>query len=142
LPWRIASGSWQPCCGGAPNVSAGKRVWRTPIPASAFWLYASKPLGGEDRQIRPLIPNPEKRDNGNEESFDKVIDVRGLYCPEPVFRTKIEIEKLGIGSKLKIIADDPESEEDITRWADKTGHNLLSVQKKDNELEFVIKKTK
>ncbi|MDP9306317.1 MAG: sulfurtransferase TusA family protein, partial [Thermoproteota archaeon] len=47
-------------------------------------------------------------DNGNEESFDKVIDVRGLYCPEPVFRTKIEIEKLGIGSKLKIIADDPE----------------------------------
>ena len=81
-------------------------------------------------------------DNGNEESFDKVIDVRGLYCPEPVFRTKIEIEKLGIGSKLKIIADDTESEEDITRWADKTGHNLLSVQKKDNELEFVIKKTK
>lgn len=81
-------------------------------------------------------------DNGNEESFDKVIDVRGLYCPEPVFRTKIEIEKLGIGSKLKIISDDPESEEDITRWAEKTGHNLLSVQKKDNELEFVIKKTK
>ena len=81
-------------------------------------------------------------DNGNEESFDKVIDVRGLYCPEPVFRTIIEIEKLGIGSKLKIIADDPESEEDITRWAEKTGHNLLSVQKKDNELEFVIKKTK
>ena len=81
-------------------------------------------------------------DNGNEESFEKVIDVRGLYCPEPVFRTKIEIEKLGIGSKLKIIADDPEAEEDITRWAEKTGHNLLSVQKKDNELEFVIKKTK
>ena len=23
--------------------------------SSAFWLYASKPLGGEDRQIRPLI---------------------------------------------------------------------------------------
>jgi tRNA 2-thiouridine synthesizing protein A len=81
-------------------------------------------------------------DNGNEESFDKVIDVRGLYCPEPVFRTKIEIEKLGIGSKLKIIADDPESEEDITSWAEKTGHNLLSVQKKDNELVFIIKKTK
>jgi hypothetical protein len=23
--------------------------------SSAFWLYASKPVGGEDRQIRPLI---------------------------------------------------------------------------------------
>jgi TusA-related sulfurtransferase len=81
-------------------------------------------------------------ENGAKESFAKVIDVRGLYCPEPVFRTKIEIEKLGIGDKLKIIADDPESEEDITKWADKTGHNLLSIEKKDNELEFVIKKTK
>ena len=81
-------------------------------------------------------------ENGARESFAKVIDVRGLYCQETVFRTKIEIEKLGIGDKLKIIADDPESEEDITRWADKTGHNLLSIEKKDNELEFVIKKTK
>jgi len=81
-------------------------------------------------------------DNENKNLVNKVIDVRGLYCPEPVFRTKIEIEKLGIGDKIKIIADDPESEEDITRWAEKTGHNLLSVQKKDNELEFVIKKTK
>jgi tRNA 2-thiouridine synthesizing protein A len=81
-------------------------------------------------------------DNGDDKSFDKIIDVRGLYCPEPVFRTKIEIEKLGIGDKLKIIADDPESEEDITKWAEKTGHDLLSLEKKDNELEFVIKKTK
>ena len=81
-------------------------------------------------------------ENGVNESFDKVIDVRGLYCPEPVFRTKIEIEKLGIGDKLKIIADDPESEEDISRWVKRTGHDLLSIQKKDNELEFVIKKTK
>jgi hypothetical protein len=23
--------------------------------SSVFWLYASKPVGGEDRQIRPLI---------------------------------------------------------------------------------------
>src|SRR5512135_2056182 len=29
--------------------------------SSAFWLYASKPVGGEDRQIRPLSFNPEKR---------------------------------------------------------------------------------
>ena len=27
--------------------------------SSAFWLYASKPVGGGDRQIRPLA-NPEQ----------------------------------------------------------------------------------
>ena len=32
--------------------------------SSAFWLYASKPVGGGDRQIRPLIPNPEQRVKG------------------------------------------------------------------------------
>ena len=26
--------------------------------SSAFWLYASKPVGGVDRQIRPLISTP------------------------------------------------------------------------------------
>src|SRR5207237_9517401 len=32
LPWRIASGSWQSSESETPNVSAGKRVWRTPTP--------------------------------------------------------------------------------------------------------------
>jgi tRNA 2-thiouridine synthesizing protein A len=78
----------------------------------------------------------------NEESFAKVIDVRGLYCPEPVFRTKIEIERLTIGDKLKVLSDDPESEEDISRWVRRTGHELISINKKEKDLEFLIRKGK
>lgn len=70
------------------------------------------------------------------------IDVRGLYCPEPVFRTKMEIERLSIGDVLKIVADDPESEEDISRWVNRNGHVLLAINKTDKDLEFVIKKAK
>jgi TusA-related sulfurtransferase len=72
----------------------------------------------------------------------KAIDVRGLYCPEPVFRTKMEIEKLKIGDVLKIVADDPESEEDISRWVKRNGHELVSLNKVQKDLEFVIKKAK
>ena len=72
----------------------------------------------------------------------KSIDVRGLYCPEPVFRTKMEIERLSIGDVLKIVADDPESEEDISRWVNRNGHQLLSINKTEKDLEFVIKKAK
>ncbi len=72
----------------------------------------------------------------------KSIDVRGLYCPEPVFRTKMEIERLSIGDVLKIVADDPESEEDISRWVKRNGHELLAINKSDKDLEFVIKKAK
>ena len=72
----------------------------------------------------------------------KSIDVRGLYCPEPVFRTKMEVERLKTGDMLKIVADDPESEEDISRWVNRNGHQLVSLNKNDKDLEFVIKKAK
>jgi tRNA 2-thiouridine synthesizing protein A len=72
----------------------------------------------------------------------KQVDVRGLYCPEPVFRTKMEIERLKIGDTLKVIADDPESEEDISRWVNRNGHVLVSLNKDAKDLEFVIKKAK
>jgi tRNA 2-thiouridine synthesizing protein A len=72
----------------------------------------------------------------------KTIDVRGLFCPEPVFRTKIEIEKLASGDILRVLADDPESEEDISRWISRTGHQLLSINKTKEDLEFTIKKAK
>jgi tRNA 2-thiouridine synthesizing protein A len=72
----------------------------------------------------------------------KTIDVRGLYCPEPVFRTKIEMERLTIGQMIKIVADDPESEEDISMWVRRNGHELLSINKDNKDLEFLIKKAK
>lgn len=79
---------------------------------------------------------------GMSASTTKSIDVRGLYCPEPVFRLKMEIERLKIGDTLKVVADDPESEEDISRWVNRNGHQLLSLNKAEKDLEFVIKKAK
>jgi TusA-related sulfurtransferase len=72
----------------------------------------------------------------------KTIDARGLFCPEPVFRTKIEMERLSIGDMLRVVSDDPESEEDISRWVKRSGHELLSLNKGEKDLEFVIKKAK
>jgi tRNA 2-thiouridine synthesizing protein A len=72
----------------------------------------------------------------------KTIDARGLFCPEPVFRTKIEMERLAIGDMLKVVSDDPESEEDISRWVKRSGHELLSLNKSQKDLEFIIKKAK
>lgn len=72
----------------------------------------------------------------------KVIDVRGLFCPEPVFRTKIEMERLSIGESIKVVADDPQSEEDISRWVNRNGHELISMDKNNTDLIFIIKKAK
>ena len=72
----------------------------------------------------------------------KTIDVRGMFCPEPVFRTKIEMERMVVGNILKIIADDPASEDDISRWVNRNGHQLLELKKHDKDLKFTIKKVK
>lgn len=72
----------------------------------------------------------------------KTIDVKGLFCPEPVFRTKIEVERMGVGEVLKVLADDPEAEEDISRWVKRNGHELINFKKENNELVFIIKKAK
>ncbi|MEM2759819.1 MAG: sulfurtransferase TusA family protein [Nitrososphaerales archaeon] len=72
----------------------------------------------------------------------RTIDVKGLFCPEPVFRTKIEVDRMGVGEILKVVADDPEAEEDISRWVKRNGHELVNFAKENNELIFMIKKVK
>ncbi len=65
-----------------------------------------------------------------------------MFCPEPVFRTKIAIEKMQVGQVLTVLADDPAAEDDISRWVNRNGHELLNLNKKNNVIEFTIKKVK
>ncbi|MBS3922974.1 MAG: sulfurtransferase TusA family protein [Nitrosarchaeum sp.] len=76
------------------------------------------------------------------ESTEKKLDATGLFCPEPVFRTKIEIERMQVGQVLTVSADDPAAEEDITRWVTRNGHELLNLKKDGNTITFQIKKVK
>jgi len=73
---------------------------------------------------------------------DRELDCLGLYCPEPVFRTRQEIDKLAVGQVLEVIADDPAAEEDIKRLVKRLGHQLLELRKEENRLHFLIKKVK
>lgn len=68
------------------------------------------------------------------------LDCQGLYCPEPVFRTREEIAKVPIGATLEVVADDPASESDIRSWAKHAGHELLLVEEVDGGFRFVIRR--
>lgn len=72
---------------------------------------------------------------------NKEIDMCGMFCPEPVFRTKIEMEKLQVGDTLKITADDPAAEEDIGRWIKRAGHTA-DMSRNGANITFKIKKVK
>jgi tRNA 2-thiouridine synthesizing protein A len=71
---------------------------------------------------------------------DAELDCVGLYCPMPISLTKEEIEKLAVGQVLKVEADDPAAEEDITRWAKRTGHEILRFEKEGGIFTFFIRR--
>ncbi len=75
-----------------------------------------------------------------EEKADYKLDCRGLYCPEPIFRTREEINKLESGQVLEVIADDPAAYEDLQRWAKNTGNELIELRKEGFEVIALIKK--
>jgi len=50
----------------------------------------------------------------NQIKYHRKLDCLGLYCPEPVFRTRIEIDKLDVGQVLEVTADDPAAEEGLS----------------------------
>lgn len=75
-------------------------------------------------------------------SEEKKLDATGLFCPEPVFRTKIEMERMQVGDILTVSADDPAAEDDISRWVTRNGHELLDMKKTDSVITFKIKKVK
>ena len=71
---------------------------------------------------------------------DKTLDCTGLYCPEPIFRTRIELDDMEPGQTIKVLADDPAAEEDIKRLVKRLGHEILEMKKDDETVEFIIRK--
>jgi len=79
---------------------------------------------------------------GNKIKPNRELDCVGLYCPEPVFRTRQEIDKLDVGEVLEVVADDPAAEEDIPRLVKRLGQQLVEMRQESDQFTFVIKKIK
>jgi len=73
---------------------------------------------------------------------DKVLDCIGLYCPEPVFRTRLALDEMEVGQLLEVSADDPAAEEDIKRLVRRLGHEIVGFDSDDDVVKFIIKKMK
>lgn len=72
----------------------------------------------------------------------KTLDCIGLYCPQPLFQTREQIDSIGVGEILEVLSDDPAAEEDLKRFAKRAGHKIINFEKKGDVLKFLIKKGK
>jgi tRNA 2-thiouridine synthesizing protein A len=70
----------------------------------------------------------------------RTLDCLGLYCPEPLFQTRENIDQIEPGEILEVITDDPAAEEDLKRFAKRAGHEVVSYEKDGERMRFLIKR--
>ena len=73
---------------------------------------------------------------------DRTLDCLGLFCPEPVFRTRMQLDDMEIGETLEILADDPAARPDIVSLAKNLELEILSVTQEGDMTRIIIKKVK
>ena len=72
---------------------------------------------------------------------DRKLNCIGLFCPEPVIKTREELDKMKANETLEVLADDPAAEADIRSLVKHLQHEVLSVGKEGNATRILIKKT-
>jgi len=73
-------------------------------------------------------------------SPEESLDCVGLMCPEPLFQTREAIDALQVGEVVEVFADDPAAEEDLTRFAKRAGHEIVSIEDQGDHHRFLIRK--
>jgi len=73
---------------------------------------------------------------------DRTLDCLGLYCPEPIFRTRMELDNMKTGEILEVLADDPAADADIRSLVKRLEQEIISVSKDGNTVRILIKKVK
>jgi len=74
--------------------------------------------------------------------IEKKLDCIGLYCPEPVFRTRMALDEMQVGETLEVFADDPAAESDIQNLVKHLEQEIVSSKREGDTIRIVIKKVK
>jgi len=73
---------------------------------------------------------------------DKRLDCLGLFCPEPIYKTRMQLDEMRIGETLEIRADDPAAKSDIENLAKNLGQEVLESTQEGEVTRIILKKVK
>lgn len=68
------------------------------------------------------------------------LDAKGLACPLPVVKARLEMDKLDPGDVLEVVATDPGSVADFDSWSKMSGHELLASREEEGVYTYLIRK--
>ena len=73
-------------------------------------------------------------------THDVELDACGLRCPMPLLKAKLELNKMGSGAVLKIMATDAGSQRDFRAFAHLAGHALLHEEVEGEVYRYWLRK--
>lgn len=78
------------------------------------------------------------RMDGGEEP-DSFLDARGLSCPMPLLKTKLQLNRMRVGECLEVLASDAGSARDIPAFLRLSRHELVSLEEQGGIFRFIIR---
>ncbi|NPB02186.1 MAG: sulfurtransferase TusA family protein [Methanopyri archaeon] len=72
--------------------------------------------------------------------FDEELDVRGKVCPMPVLETQKKLDEMEEGQVLKVIGDYPPAKDNIRRFAEENGHEVVAIEDEGDHFVIYIRK--
>ena len=69
-----------------------------------------------------------------------ILDLVGFFCPIPVHETRKALDRIKLGTIIKVICDDPETKHDIPALCIRLGIKIIEIEEKVGEIIFTIQK--
>jgi tRNA 2-thiouridine synthesizing protein A len=70
------------------------------------------------------------------------LDLKGLLCPLPVVKVAQAVKKVNVGDLVEATATDPGVLADIPAWARTSGNEVVTMERGDGVIRFVVKRVK
>lgn len=68
------------------------------------------------------------------------VDARGLSCPLPLLKAKLELNRMASGEVLRVLATDAGSQRDFRAFASMAGHQLLHEVLEEGVYQYWLRK--
>ncbi|MBF0380181.1 MAG: sulfurtransferase TusA family protein [Magnetococcales bacterium] len=78
--------------------------------------------------------------DNSKSSPDKILNVKNLLCPLPIYRTDAAMLDLEKGQTIEIQATDPAFVNDLPAYCGINGHKLLDIQHKGRVIIGLVEK--
>ena len=70
------------------------------------------------------------------------LDFKGLLCPMPVVKLAMAMKQVQVGDLVEAVATDPGVMADIPAWARTSGNEVVTLEKREKDIRFVVKRMK